>query len=249
MAWLKEKKPVANLKILIIGDYGTGKSVFASTCPEPIYLADSDRGAIGYSGKQVYVPDFLLDAKKREGQKLDLLYKDLDTLAKKGGSLSIEGQDVKFKTVVLDSLTTLTKMAMAKAVELHPVAPNSPLLWNVHYPLAKVFLDKIFDRLVRIPALIIAIAHVDYKKDEATGQIKALPAVTGNLKTYLPALFDEVWFASVSQGKKGTAYQLRLAPKGFQLARSRLRSVIDLPESIPNNWQVVEAAIKKAGYV
>jgi len=250
MPWMKKPQLGRNLKILVLGDYGKGKSYFAASCPEPIYLIDTDRGGIGYAGKQVYVPDFLYDDSLRASQKLQMIETELDKLVQGGGKLRIGDEDVQFRTFVLDSLTTFVRLAMQAALEKRPVAPDSPPIWNVHYPMVKTFADRLFDRLIKLPGIIVCIAHTDYLKDEVTGEIKALPAVTGNLKALVPALFDEVYFADTVQQKSGTQYILRLAPQGFKLARSRLRSLLGdkLPEVIPNSWQAIESAIRSAGY-
>ena len=239
MGWISETKPEeVCVKVLVLGDYGTGKSYFARSFPEPIFLLDFDRGAIGYSGRKVYVPDYF-QTDIQPAQLFALLEQDLDKL------ISGAHPEGEFKTIVLDSLTTLTKSAMDLALAKRPIPPDQPPVWNVHYPMVKVFLDKLLDRLRRFNGNVVAIGHVEYQRDDVTGEILALPALTGKLQGYVPAIFDEVYFAEVVQTKSGREYRMHLAPKAFKRARSRLRSVFkDIPETIPNSWSEIEKHLK-----
>ncbi len=228
------------LKILVLGDYGTGKSRFASTFPEPIFLFDFDRGAVGYAHRKVYVPDYLLTETPVQ-QVFQSMERDLDLLIKG------EHPEGKFETVVLDSLTTLMKEAMNLAITKKPLPPDTPPVWNVHYPLVKVYVDRILDRIRRLPTHVVVIGHVDYQRNEITGEILATPSITGNLKTYIPAIFDEVYFADVVQTREGKQYVLHTAPSGFKRARSRLRAIVgQLPDTIPNDWGTLQRALENA---
>ncbi len=237
MGWIKPEAHMNKIKILLLGDYGTGKSYFASTCPEPIFLLDFDKGAIGYANKQVYVPDCFNEVLKptilwnRIEQEIDLLIED-------------KHPEGSFRTLVLDSLTTATKYAMDMAIEKRPLTPDSPPVWNVHYPMVKVYMDRLLDKFKRLSMNIIVIGHVSYDKNDITGEIIATPAITGNLKTYIPALFDEVYFAEVLQTKDGRQYILNISPKGFKRARSRLKTLFNLPDQIPNSYKELEKFFK-----
>ena len=239
MGWIDQSQSFEpKLKVLVLGDYGTGKSRFASTAPEPIFLFDFDRGAVSYAHRRVYVPDYFL-TETPAPQVFQLMERDLDMLIKN------EHPEGKFETVVLDSLTTMMKEAMNLAVAKKPLPPDTPPIWNVHYPLVKVYMDRILDRLRRLPTHLIVIGHVDYQRNEITGEILATPSVTGNLKTYIPAIFDEVYFADVIQTKDGKQYVLHTAPTGFKRARSRIRAVApQLPDTIPNDWSALSSALQ-----
>ena len=239
MGWVSEPK-VQGVKVLVLGDYGTGKSYFARSFPEPIFLLDFDRGAVGYLGRKVYVPDYFQED-TQPAQLFAQLEKDLDLL--------IAGQhpEGEFSTIVLDSLTTLTKSAMDLALTKRPIPPDQPPVWNVHYPIVKVYVDKLLDRLRRFNGFVVAIGHVEYQRDDVTGEILALPALTGKLQGYVPAIFDEVYFAEVAQTKDGRQYLMHLAPKAFKRARSRLKSVYPtIPDTIPNDWKFIEQHLQPA---
>jgi len=238
MGWIEEEQ-MQNLKVLIIGDYGTGKSYFAASFPEPIYLMDFDGGAITYSKRKVYVPDLL---KNPDPQRLWAeLEAELDLL------LESKHPEGEFKTVVLDSLTTASRVAMDIATKLKPLAPGAAPSGKVHYMMVKVFLDKILDKLRRLQTNVVTIAHVAYDKNEITGEIVAAPNLTGQLKTFVPACYDEVYFAEVfNDPKKGTEYQVLISPRGFKRARSRLKALHpEIPEVLPNTYDAIKPYLKE----
>ena len=242
MGRFKEFNPdKINLRLLIIGDYGTGKSTFASTFPEPIFLLDFDDGRLSYLGKKVYIPDCFEDANLNDMQFWNALEIELEQVQK---GTHPEG---KFRTIVIDSLTTLTKKALSNALMKRPVAQDSPPVWNVHYPIVKVQVDKIIDKIKKMDTNVVVIGHAHYEKNDLTGEIIVTPSVTGNLRTYLPALFDEVYFADVIQTKQGRKYVVNVAPVGFRKARSRLKKAFNLPDQFENDYKVIEQLIKKGG--
>ena len=234
MGWIKAQDLVSHVRLLVLGGYGTGKSYFAATAPEPIFLMDFDKGAVGYAGRKVYVPDVFFQSDIRATVLWNSVEQELDAILKGNHPAG------EFKTIVLDSLTTATSLALKMSLEKRPAPPDSPPVWNIHYPMAKVFLDRLFDKLKKAGCHVIVIGHIEYDKDETTGEILASPAVTGKLKAYIPALFDEVYFSDIIQTKEGPQYILRLGPQGFKRARSRLRTIApSIPESIPNNWEAL----------
>jgi len=78
MGWI-EKPEITGLKVLILGDYGTGKSYFARSFPEPIFLLDFDGGSVGYLGRKVFVPDYFRQ-QIQPSQLFALIEQDLDLL-------------------------------------------------------------------------------------------------------------------------------------------------------------------------
>ena len=226
------------LKCLVLGDYGRGKSWFASTFPDPICVLDFDDGKLSYmreasKGRRIFIYNEMLDTQTPIQTRWSKLIAFLDEV--------ITSNKEGFKTVVLDSTTTCTEWCMEQATTIKPLPPNTPPIWNVHYPLVKTYMHQILTRLKKFRGNVVCISHVEYDKDDTTGEIQATPSVSGKLKAIIPSYFDEVYFADVrpvAQGKTvRNQYQLLLAPQGFKKARSRLRSLYPaIPDIIPNNF-------------
>ena len=202
-----------HLKLLVIGDYGSGKSIFASTFPTPALIFDFDRGILSYRGKDFDYCSYATD------QKSWLEFeKDQREIAK----LVTEG---KYKTIIVDSTSTMADLAMERALQLDPKRnpnTNGPV-WNVHYGIVKTLVEGQLRKILQLQANIVIIAHLQLIKDEETGAILgAQPLLPGQLSIKLPGYFDEVYYA-FSKTKEGKAqFVLQTASKGHYKARSRI---------------------------
>ncbi len=108
---LSDMKPSENIKILIYGESGSGKTCFASRAPGPVWFADFD-------GKVNSAAQFLKGDKQLEqityddyvpkgDLPADRFNNELERLQK----LATAG-DFPYKTIVLDSLTTFCDESM-----------------------------------------------------------------------------------------------------------------------------------------
>lgn len=227
-----------NLKIFVLGDYGTGKSVFASTFPTKGYVFDFDNRAISYRG-------------------LDWEYDSFPTTA--NGWISFEKiinqvqKDVdagKYKTVVLDSATSMLDVAMERALQLNPMrSEEGGPIWNVHYQIVRNLVEGKLHKFLSFNCNLVLIGHWNVKTDMKTGAIVSIdPMLTGQLSTKVPGYFDEVYAALTKTGQGGkTEYILRTVPYGYYKARSTISGPWRLmPAEIPNNYVSLLNAIKEA---
>lgn len=215
------------LKCMVVGKTGSGKSVFASSFPTPGYVFDFDKGILTYRGE-----DFDYDQFPVTAQGWVAFEKKFNEVAK----LAAEG---KYKTIIFDSASTLTDLAMERAMSLDPKrsATGGPL-WNVHYQMVKNLVEGRMQKLMNIPCNLVLIAHVELVTDQETGAIlDARPLMTGQLSTKIPGLFDEVYYSVAKLEKGKTQFYLQTVPKGLYNARSRIsaKSRI-LPDFVPNDY-------------
>lgn len=221
----------SQFKVFVVGDYGTGKSIFASTFPTPGFVFDFDRGILNYRSK-----DFDYQSYNQNAKDWVQFEKDLNEVSK----------STKYKTIVVDSTSTMTDLAMERALQLDPKrsTSNGPL-WNVHYQIVKNLVEGRLRQILNIPANIVVIGHLQIVRDEETGAIIDIqPLLTGQLAVKVPGYFDEVYcaFTKVKEGK--TEYYLRTAPKGLYKARSRISGVEHkLLDEIPNNFAAIQKAL------
>ena len=224
-------------KILVIGDYGTGKSIFASTFPTPAFVFDFDKGILSYRGKDFDYTSYNLDAKG---------WIDFD---KDFMEIKKAVADGKYKTIIIDSTSTMSDLAMERALQLDPKrsATNGPL-WNVHYGIVKNLVEGKLRQIMQLDCNIVVIAHLQVVKDEETGAvIGTQPLLPGALSQKIPGYFDEVYYAFNRMKEGKPAFMLQTVSKGHYKARSRIsgeKSI--LPAEIPNDYNELIKAIEKS---
>ena len=218
------------LKCMVIGKAGTGKSVFASSFPTPAFLFDFDKGALTYRGKDVDYEQFPLTSAGWTAFEKCFSQVEKDVIAG------------KYKTVIFDSASTLTDLAMERAMMLDPKrsATQGPL-WNVHYQMVRNLVEGRIQKFVNLPCNLVLTAHVDIVTDAESGAvIDARPLLTGQLSIKIPGLFDEVYFATAQTKGKDTNFYMQTVPKGMFAARSRISGKERLlPDFVPNDYSEI----------
>lgn len=218
------------LKCMVIGKAGTGKSVFASSFPTPAFLFDFDRGALTFRGKDVDFMQFPLTAKG--WVEFEKTFAEVEKAVTAG----------KYKTVIFDSASTLTDLAMERALMLDPKrSPTGGPLWNVHYQMVRNLVEGRIQKFTNLNCNLVLTAHVELVLDGDTGLvIDAKPLLTGQLSIKIPGLFDEVYYATTKTSNKGTEFFLQTVPKGVFTARSRISGKARiLPDFVPNDFNEI----------
>lgn len=218
------------LKVMSVGESGTGKSVFASTFPTPGYIFDFGNEIISYRGKDFDYESFPLNAigwSKFEREFLNVK-KAVD-----------EG---KYKTVIIDNVSAMTDLCMEKALQLDPKrsATNGPI-WNVHYPMVKNLMEGRLRQILDLKCNIVLIAHLDTIVDDSGAVIGVEPSMTGKLSVDVPAYFDEVYYHSTrKEGGGEIKWLLQTVPIGRNHGRSRLSGKERLlPDTVENDYNEI----------
>lgn len=234
------KQETALIKAMVVGDYGTGKSVFGSTFPGKLCVFDFDKGALSYKGCDATILQY------------DISQKGWVEFNKEFVEKCKEVREGKYKTVIFDSTSLLTDLAMEQALALDPKrsATGGPL-WNVHYSMVRNLVEGKLRQLLQLPANILVISHLEIVKDDEGKIIGTQPLLPGALSIKTPGYFDEVYYA-FSRTKEGKPdFYLQTLPRGHYKARSRASGVEQLlPMDVPNNYPklqqlIAEAAAKK----
>lgn len=228
----------STLKVFVVGDSGTGKSIFASTFPKPAFLFNFDKSILSYKGLDIDYEDYPQDPKgwvKFE--------KDFRTLKK-----TITDGTFKYKSIIIDSTTTWTDLAMERALQLDPKrSPTNGPMWNVHYGMVKNLIEGYIRQILEFPCNIIVIGHLKKEVDAETGAIISItPMLTGQLSTKVPSYFDEVYYSTVKTLQGKPSFKLLTLPRGLLKARSRLSGIKqELPLEIPNDYDTLMKYIKE----
>ncbi len=225
-------------KVFVVGDSGTGKSIFASTFPKPAFLFDFDKSILSYRGLDV---DYETYAHTSLGWVQ--FEKDFRGLKK-----SVKEGTFPYKTVIFDSTTTLSDMAMERAMQLDPKrSPTNGPLWNVHLGMVKNLLEGFIRQLLEFPCNVVVIGHLKRDYHDETGAVIGItPLLTGQLSTKVPSYFDEVYYAENKTRNGKTEFVLLTLAKGLLRARSRLSGREQLlPASIPNDYPTLIKYLEK----
>jgi hypothetical protein len=225
------------LNIYGLGDFGTGKSVFASTFPTPGFVFDFDNRIKTYRGREWDYVTFELSTKG---------WIEFETTFREVQKLCAQG---KYKTVVLDSTTSMTDTAMERALQLDPKrSPEGGAIWNVHYQIVKNLMEPKLHGILNLPSHVIMLGHWKVQVDQKTGAILSVdPLLTGQLAEKVPGYFDEVYafFTRVMQGKDH--FYFRTVSQNLYKARSTLSGRFRLlPDEIPNTYDDLKKHIDKA---
>ena len=226
-----------NLKCYVLGKYGTGKSVFGSTFPTPGYVFDFDQRIKTYRGL-----DWDYDTYPLTGMGWVQFERNIKQVAK-------AVKEGKYKTVILDSTTSFTDCAMARALQIDPKrSPENGPIWNVHFNIVKNIVDPKLKQILSFDCNIVFMGHWNIITDPKTGNIVSIdPLLTGQLSEKVPGYFDEVYAAGsqMSQGKDH--YYVRTTTFGHYRSRSTISGKLQLlPVKIPNDYPSVMAYADKA---
>ncbi len=224
-------------KGMIYGDSGAGKTCLAAQFPGPIKYWDFDSkisSAVSYLTRigqtpqldQIEVHQFAnlplverIPAWEKETRALDELIK-----LKK---------PFPFKTLVLDSITTLSHHLMEDYIFRSQTGLKRPLPGInglQDYALYEKHMTRVIAGLLAQPFNFVVLGHTDVDKDEATGQISKKPLCAGQqLAKKLPIWFEEVYVAFVKPD--GTRWLQTQAGNGY-IARSQRGIAREVPMSI-----------------
>jgi hypothetical protein len=176
-------------KVLVYGEPGVGKTVFASTAPRPILWLESEGGTVSIGEKAG------IDIARVTG---------LDTYRE--ALTYLQANPDTYKTVVLDSFTE-TQAAVLKEImkavhasdpgrdEFSPQYSEWGRLVGVMREIARGFRD--------LPMHVVITALVREDKDDMTGQLKVRPRLSPALADELPGFMDAVGYMYTATKKRG----------------------------------------------
>lgn len=222
-------------KCYVVGDPGTGKSVFGATFPTPGYVFNFDNKMAAYRGLDFDYETFDLDAKG-----WITFEKEIIEVRKK----VTEGY---YKTIILDSSTSMTDLAMARSLQLDPRRdPTGGPLWNVHFQMVKNLMEGRLRQILGMPCNVVMMGHLDIKTNQETGAVIAVePLLTGQLSNKIPGYFDEFYHTNVKVKDGKSIFRLQTVAKGFLKARSGLKGIEDyLDDYVPNNYPAIVKMVR-----
>lgn len=213
------------LKMMLVGESGTGKSTFAASSPTPGFVFDFGKEILSYRGKDFDYEQY--DVSPQGWTKFERNFIQLKKEIK---------EEKKYKTVIVDNLSAMSDLCMEKALQLDPKrsTTNGPL-WNVHYGMVKNLMEGKLRQFLNLNCNLIFIAHLSTLTDEDGAVIGVEPSLTGKLSVDIPAYFNEVLYHINRKVDGETKWLIQTVPIGRNHGRSRASGVEGLLPSILKN--------------
>lgn len=205
---LSEMKTSENLKVLVCGSPGTGKTCFAAGFPYPMLVWDFDSKINSAAAWYVNDPNRLAGIEVHSfGRRLDgtdpiaEVLKDIADLAeqqKKG--------EMKYKTLVIDSATTFSTAVLNHIMKTNPGIKRASSAQGVQatqqdYGILKREFARLIPGLLSLPMNVVMTAHVKVDRNELTGEIIRSPIMDGSFSQELPIYFEEVYHVTMKDGR------------------------------------------------
>lgn len=210
MPLLSEIKTEGNLKILVFGNSGSGKTCLAAGFPTPMLYLDFD-GKVDSARahwlsrdpvrlNEIDVRQLHANAQANPIIQLERIINEELIPQEKAGAM-------KFKTLVLDSLTTFSAQVLKYIVESNPsinrvVTKQGKQPGMQDYGILKREFAKLIPNLLALPCNVVMLGHIATDKDEITGELVRGPLMDGSFARELPIYFKEVWRSYVDEKGK-----------------------------------------------
>jgi hypothetical protein len=218
------------IKIMSVGEPGTGKSILGSTFPKPGFIFDFANSIISYRGL-----DF--DYEQYELSPLGWVKFEKDIVAI--GKAVKEG---KYVSVIVDDLSAMTAVCMERALQLDAKrSPTGGPVWNIHYSMVRNLMEGRLKQIMNMSCNIHFIAHLHVITDQETGSVVGVePMLTGALPIIIPGFFDEVYYHTTKREGGDSRWLIQTVPMGWNKSRSRMSGKERiLPDLLPNDYNEI----------
>lgn len=227
MPLLSELETTEHKKLLLVGPPGSGKSCAAIGFPYPILALDFDNkmnsAAMWYADDKTRLQN--VDVRQL-GKRLD----DSDPIAELNKIIKDElvpqqkAGEMKYKTLVVDSMTTFSAAVLAHIVRTNPGIKRVASAQGVQagmqdFGILKREFAKLIPGLLSLPMNIVMTAHVKTDRSELTGEIIRSPVMDGSFSQELPIYFEEVYRVFMKDGKP---YAQTKSDQSYDFCRSQI---------------------------
>ncbi len=187
------------LKILVYGNAGSGKTCFAAGMPYPILYLDFD--AKVDSAAMFYKQDKLrlenIDVRNLSRNLVTNPIEQMEKIIREELIPQQKNGETKFKTLVIDSLTTFSSAVLNHIVQTNPGVNRVKSAQGAQpgmqdYGILRREFQRLIPNLLGLPCNVVMLGHISTDKDEHTGQIVRGPLMDGSFAQQLPIYFKEV---------------------------------------------------------
>lgn len=206
---LSEINPSENMKVLVSGPPGTGKTCFATSFPYPMLV-------LAFEPKINSAAAWHANDKERlEGVDVRPLWKLLGDVDPIQEMLKIVREELvpqqqagtmKYKTLVIDSMSTFSSALLNHVVKTNPgikrpASNQGAQPCQTDYGILKREFHRLIPGLLSLPMNVVMIAHIKTDRSELTGEILRIPYLDGSYGEKLAEVFDESYYVFMKDGK------------------------------------------------
>lgn len=228
-------------RILLHGVHGIGKSSYAATCPNPIFLPTED--GLG----EVRLPGGGVPHQFPIPENIDAAFENIGALIK---------ENHKYKTFVIDTVDWLEKIIFRQVCEDKNVKSIADIGWQAGYTLALIHWDRLLDGLTKLREkgmITIMLAHNEIRTfsppDNETYdryQIKLHKHAATKLEEWVDFVGFMQYETIVDGEKKKAVGQGERVIFTSERPAYKAKNRYNLPLEIPmTNWNDLAATIKK----
>lgn len=205
---LSELKPSENMKILVCGPAGSGKTCFAAGFPGPTLLLDfdgkADSAAAFYAKDQSRLENIDVRDMSKKLADIDPL-EEMNKIIREE-LIPAQNGGAKFKTLIIDSVTTFSSATLNHIVKTNPGIKRSASRQGVQpcqqdFGILKREFARLIPGLLSLPMNVIMLGHIKVDKNDLTGEIIRGPMMDGSFGQELPIYFKEVYRSFMKDGK------------------------------------------------
>lgn len=204
---MSEIKLSQNLKMLVCGPPGSGKTCFAAGFPGPILYLDFDGKANSAAAFYAGQKDRLDNIDVRDMTRKLVGSDPVQEMQKIITNELIPAQAVSpFRTLVIDSVTTFSSAALHHIVKTNPGIKRVPSAQGLQpcmqdFGILKREFARLIPGLLSLPMNVIMLGHIKVDKNDLTNEIIRGPMMDGSFGQELPIYFEEVYRSFVKDGK------------------------------------------------
>lgn len=208
------------VRMLVYGDPGVGKTVFAAKFPNP-FIIDVENGT-----SSLLNHDELHSVKRHQLKNFNEMNEIFWDFQAGGGS--------QFDTIVIDTMNELQTKHLNEFIDKDKNRDNK-LPTMLDYKANTAALQRMSIAFRDLPKNLVIVCHSTFDKDENTGKMYLRPAVTPSLAKTLVGMLDVIgyMYMGTDEETKTEKRRLQIAPSTNRIAKSRiggLSPILDDPD-------------------
>lgn len=213
------------VNFLIYGDFGTGKTTLATTCPRPVFIDCFDPGGTKTRALQPLIDsgDIIVDSRWQGDS-----WKDPHCYMEWEHEMASREQDGFFEyvgTYMLDSITRWADSMMWEILRRGTPGKGTRKGKNPElqdYGVQQLTAVDWLGRFMSYPCHVLVTGHIGLIRDEVTGGLETGLLLSGKLSDKVPNVFDEKYITWARESPKGVEYKLQTRNDGKYKAETRM---------------------------